>query len=150
MSHRSARDVWSGIRCIAVGFAMLMSPAAEGRAQSNGAPLRLTPESAVSLALANNLNLESARRNPEIADLNVRAAESVWAPAIVATLRQGRADSPASTSLDGTLGVLTDRQVSSDVLLSQQLPWGASYEVGWSSLHRASNSLVNLFQPELN
>ena len=74
----------------------------------------------------------------------------MWTPAVVATLGQGRADSPASTSFDRTLGVLTDRQVSSDVSLSQRLPWGASYEVGWSSLRRSNNSLLNRFQPELN
>ena len=46
--------------------------------------------------------------------------------------------------------MLTDRQVSSDVSLSQRLPWGASYEVGWSGLRRSNNSLLNRFQPELN
>src|SRR4051812_24401061 len=148
--RRSARDLWSGVRCIAVGVAMMIWPPSESGAQSNEAPLRLSPESAVSLALANNLNLESARLNPEIAQFNVRAAESVWAPSIVATLGQGRADSPASTSFDRTLGVLTDRQVSSDVSLSQQLPWGASYEVGWASLRRANSSVLNRYQPELN
>jgi outer membrane protein TolC len=129
---------------------MMICPPSESGAQSNEAPLRLSPESAVSLALANNLNLESARLNPEIAQFNVRAAEGVWAPSIVATLGQGRADSPASTSFDRTLGVLTDRQVSSDVSLSQQLPWGASYEVGWASLRRANSSVLNRYQPELN
>src|SRR3954454_3198873 len=150
MTCRSARDLWRGVKCIAIGAALMCWPPSASGAQSNEAPLRLTPESAVSLALANNLNLESARRTPEIADFTVRAAESVWAPGIVATLGQGRADSPASTSLDPTGGVLTDRQVSSDVSLSQQLPWGASYDVGWSSLRRANSSLLNRFQPELN
>ena len=150
MTSRSTRDLWSGVRCIAVGVAMMICLPSESGAQSNEAPLRLSPESAVSLALANNLNLESARRSPEIAEFNVQAAEGVWTPAIVATLGQGRADSPASTSFDRTLGVLTDRQVSSDVSLNQRLPWGASYEVGWSSLRRANNSLLNRFQPELN
>jgi outer membrane protein TolC len=34
--------------------------------------------------------------------------------------------------------------------VSQLLPWGASYEVGWSSVRRSNNSLLNRFQPELN
>jgi outer membrane protein TolC len=150
MTCRSARDLRCGVRCLAIGAALMIGPPSDSGAQSKEPPLRLSPESAVSLALANNLNLESARRTPEIADFTVRAAESVWAPGIVATLGQGRADSPASTSLDPTGGVLTDRQVSSDVSLSQQLPWGASYDVGWSSLRRANSSLLNRFQPELN
>jgi outer membrane protein len=148
MTSRSARDLRSGVTSIAVGVAMLICAASESGAQSNEAPLRVSPQSAVSLALMNNLNLESARRNPEIAGFNVRAAEGVWKPAIVATLGQGRTDSPASTSLDPAFGVLT-HQVSSDVTLSQQLPWGASYDVGWSSLRRANDSLLNRFQPQL-
>src|SRR4051812_4456384 len=150
MTCRSARDLWCGVRWIAVGAALMICPASESRAQSNEPPLRISPESAVSLAFANNLDLESARRTPEIAEFKVRAAESVWAPAIAATVGQGRADSPASSSFDPTQGVLTDRQVSSDVSLRQQLPWGASYEVGWSSLRRTNSSLLNRFQPELN
>src|SRR5204863_9322050 len=149
MRSRSARDRWAAVRCLAVGVGMMICPPSESGAQSNEAPLRLSPQSAVSLALANNLHLESARRNPEIAELTVRAAESVWTPSIVAMLGQGRADSPASSSFDRTLGVLTDRQVSSDVSLSQQLPWGTSYDVSWSSVRRANNSLLNRFQPEL-
>jgi outer membrane protein len=150
MTSRSADDLRSGMWCVLVGAAVAICASSASGAQSNEAPLRISPESAVSLALANNLNLESARRNPEIAALNLRAAERVWAPSIAATLGQVRAESPASTSFDRTLGVLTDRQVSSDVSLSQRLPWGASYEVGWSSLRRANNSLLNRFQPELN
>src|SRR3954467_10553855 len=109
MTCRSARDLWRGVKCIAIGAALSFWPPSESGAQSNEAPLRLSPESAVSLALANNLDLESARRSPEIAEFTVRAAESVWAPGIVATRGQGRADSPASSSVDRTLGVLTDR-----------------------------------------
>lgn len=149
MTNRSARDLWFRIRCIAVGAIVIGTPSATG-AQSKETPLRITPESAVSLARANNLNLESARRNPEIADFAVLAASGVWTPSVVATLGQSRADSPASTSFDRTLGALTDRQVTSDVSLSQRLPWGASYEVGWSSVQRSNNSLLNRFQPELN
>src|SRR3954467_5164255 len=126
MRSRSERDVWAAVRGAAGGAAMMIWPPINSGAQSNEAPLRLGPQSVVSLALANNLNLESARRGPEIAEFNVRAAESVWTPAIAATVGQGRADSPASTSFDPTQGVLTDRQVLSDVSLSQQLPWGAS------------------------
>src|SRR4051795_13290575 len=111
MTCRSARDLWRGVKCIAIGAALMFWPASESGAQSNEAPLRLSPESAVSLALANNLDLESARHDPEVAGFTVRAAEGVWTPAIAATLGQGRSDNPASTSVDRTLGVLTDRQV---------------------------------------
>ena len=118
-------------------------------AQPAEGPLRVSPKTAVSLALANNVNLESARRGPEIADWNVRAARGAWTPTVVATLNQSDTDSPASTTFDRPLGGLTDRELSSDLALTQLLPWGASYEVGWSSVRRSNTSLLNRFQPQL-
>jgi outer membrane protein TolC len=150
MTSRSARDLRFDSRCVGVAVAIVLCSPFTAGAQTNDVPLRVSPDSAVSLALANNLNLESARRSPEIAAFNLRAAESVWRPSIVATLGQGRADSPANTSFDRTLDVLTHRDVTSDVSVSQLLPWGASYDIGWSSSRRVDNSVLNRFQPELN
>jgi outer membrane protein TolC len=150
MTRRSGKPSWSDVRCGAIGLAIVLCGSSAGGAQPAPAPLRVSPESAVSLALANNLTLESARRGPESAEWNVRAAESVWRPTVVATLGTSQADSPASTSFDRTLGVLTDAQISSDLTLSQQLPWGAWYDAGWSSVRRSNNSVLNRFQPQLD
>ncbi|HEX7941448.1 MAG TPA: TolC family protein, partial [Gemmatimonadaceae bacterium] len=87
---------------------------------------------------------------PEIADLGVRAAASAWIPTLSASLAKSRAESPATGSLDGPLGVLTDRQLSSDIVVSQRLPWGAAYQLGWSGSRNASNSVFNRYQPQLN
>src|SRR5687768_9084735 len=84
--------------CRVVGAALWLCVPATIVAQSSEAVLPISPEAAVSLALANNLNLDSARRTPEIAALNVRASESVWSPGVVATLGHSRADSPPSNS----------------------------------------------------
>lgn len=150
MTGRSPQRLPVRARGVAAGVAVLLSlPSASG-AQSTEAALRISPESAVALALKNNLALESARRGPEIAALDVRAAERVWAPSLAATVGQGRAESPATTAFDRTVGVLADRYMSSEVSLSQRLPWGTSFGLGWSSLRRSSNSSVNRFQPELN
>jgi outer membrane protein TolC len=151
MTNGATHDCRFRIACIVVAAAMMtIGVPTAGRAQSNDDVLRISPDAAVSLAFANNLELESARRSPEIADLDVRAAEGVWRPFVGATLGQGRTDSPASSSFDQALGVLTDSEVSSEVTMSQRLPWGTSYELGWSSLRRSSNSLLNRYEPELN
>jgi outer membrane protein TolC len=138
------------LRCAIAALTIVLGLPSVGGAQSDETPLRVSPEFAVSLALGNNLSLESARRSPEIAELEVRAASSVWVPSVGATLGEARADSPASTSFDRAVGVLIDRQLTADVTVSQRLPWGASYDVGWSSVRRSNNSLLNRFQPELN
>lgn len=149
MTRLSARGFCSSVRKAAAGAMLVLYTAAAGAAQQPAPPLPLSPETAVSLALANNLRLESARQNAHAADFNVQAAESAWAPFIATTLGQGRAQNPAGTSLDQALGVLTDRQTALDVSLGQRLPWGGSYDVGWSSLRRSTNSLLSRFQPEL-
>jgi outer membrane protein TolC len=129
---------------------MIVGVPFESTAQSNTATLRVSPDSAIALALANNLELQGARGNPEIAELAIKAAEGVWRPSLLGTVGRSRVDSPASTSFDRTLSVLTDNQVSADVSLSQRLPWGTSYDVGWTSRRRSNNSLLSRFQPELN
>jgi outer membrane protein TolC len=147
--HRAAGRAWfDGGRAVA-GIAIVLCLAHAAGAQSADTALRVSPESAVELALANNLFLESARRTPEMAGFDILAAHGAWAPSVLATVGHDRSDSPATTSFDRTLGVLTDRQVASGISVSQLLPWGASYEAGWSSLRRSSNSLLNRFQPEL-
>jgi outer membrane protein len=150
MATGSASDLWVSSRCCVAGIAVVFGMPSASGAQSNETPLRVSPEAAVSLALANNLRLESARQTPQIAEFGVRAASSVWVPSVVATLGQARADSPASTSFDRGVGVLSDQQVTSDVSVSQLLPWGASYEVGWDSVRSSNNRVLNRFEPELN
>jgi hypothetical protein len=59
-------------------MAMVLGMPSAAGAQANETPLRISPDSAVSLALGNNLSLESARRTPEITEFDVRAASSVW------------------------------------------------------------------------
>ena len=86
MTSRPAKPSWSDVRCGAIGLLIVTCGSSAGGAQPSQAALRVSPESAVSLALANNLNLASARRGPESADWNVRAKESVWRPTVVTTL----------------------------------------------------------------
>ena len=62
--------------CLALSTAIVLGTAAPGSGQSADTPLRISPDAAVTLALANNLRLESARRSPAMADYDVRAAAS--------------------------------------------------------------------------
>jgi outer membrane protein TolC len=148
--RRSGTAGWRDVACIAAAVVASLAGPSASVAQSIEGALRVSPASAVALAVKNNLILESARRGPEIAESAVRAAAKAWTPGVLATLNASETDSPASTAFDRTLGVLTDRQVASDLSVTQLLPWGTSYEVGWSSLRHSNNSVLNRFQPLLN
>jgi outer membrane protein TolC len=130
--------------------ALMLCAASVSYAQSADVPLRLGADDAVSLALRNNLGLESARRGPEIADLDIEASGHVWNPEVSAAIGRSRADSPPIGAFDSVLGVLTDRELTSRVSVDQQLPWGTSYQADWYGLRRSNNSVLNRFAPELN
>jgi outer membrane protein TolC len=113
------------------------------------APLRLSPEQAVTLALEHNLALKSARLGPQIADLDVNAAATAWTPELSTRLMNSTSEAPPLSALDQAQTTLRDRQLGSELTVAQQLPWGSSYRIGWTGGRRASNSLVMRYRPEL-
>jgi outer membrane protein len=110
--------------------------------------LRLTPERAVALALEHDLELKRDQFGPQIAEADVRAARTAWTPELSTHVFRGRSEAPRTSAIDGG-EVLTDRRLSSDVGLSQRLPWGGSYRLGWDAARQTSNSVFTRFQPEL-
>jgi outer membrane protein len=130
----------------AVALAVLCVMGEQARAQRS--TLRLTPERAVALALEHDLELKRDRFGPQIAEADVRAARTAWTPELSTHVLGGRSEAPRTSAAD--VGErLTDRHVSSDVAVSQRLPWGSSYRIGWDSSRYSSSSVFTRFQPEL-
>jgi outer membrane protein len=130
----------------AVALAVLCVMGEDARAQR--ATLRLTPERAVALALEHDLELKRDSFGPQIAEADVRAARTAWTPEFSTHVLGARSEAPRTSAIDPG-EVLTDRQVSSDVALSQRLPWGSSYRIGWDAARHRNNSAFTRYQPEL-
>ncbi len=113
--------------------------------------LRLTADEAVRLAIENNLGIQIARFDPRIEDLNVAQARAGWAPSFTSTFQNASTVQPNTSFLTGGQGlsVGSDRLVS-NLGLTQALPWGGTYDVGWNSSRQVSDDTFQTFSPRLN
>ena len=143
---RVRRHAWKRT-AVQVG-ALLVAAAGVASAQPEGT-LKLTPEAAVALALEQNLSLRSVRYSPQAADEAVRAAGAAWTPSLTGALANSHALLPAAGVLDQTLATLSQREFASEVGITQRLPFGTSYSVGWRSSRLATNSMTSRYTPEL-
>lgn len=92
--------------------------------QTSSAPIMMTPERAVSLALKQNAGVQAARLGPRIADEDVRAAERAWTPVMSSRLAGIREQLPSESTLTATQASTLRVGRTADVTLQQRLPWG--------------------------
>ena len=117
-------------------------------AQTPAAPLALTVDTAVAMALENNLDLSAARLDPRIGDARVSAAAGLFKPTVASSVNRNNQLSPPSSLLTPT-PTRTD-VVTTNVGLNQKLPWfGTSYSVAWDTSHTTSDSFLNSYNPLL-
>jgi outer membrane protein TolC len=111
---------------------------------------QLSLDQAVQLALENNLGLQVQRLDPQVQDVNITLARSVWAPNLTGTLRAQQSKSPVSGFFAGADDKLTRDGLSTNVGANQQLPWGGSrYTVSWDTSRTKSNSVYDSPNPSL-
>lgn len=128
--------------------AALLFGAAQASAQDRPAPLQLTVDEAVRMALENNVDLAADRYDPQIGDTRVAAAAAAFRPTFSSMVQRNNQLQPPASFLIPT-STRTDA-VTSNVGLSQRLPWfGTSYSVSWDSSHTESNSFLNSYNPLL-
>jgi outer membrane protein TolC len=126
----------------AAAFAQVPTPAPQVR--------RLTVEEAVRAALDTNLGVQVARVDPLIQDLSVALARTAWSPTFNSTLQSASADTPNNSFLSGGQGTATsDARFATNVGVSQQLPWGGNYSVGWDGSRSTTTNLFSNFSPQL-
>src|SRR5262245_38708785 len=130
-------------------FAQAPQPSQQPAASS---PLtrRLTADEAVKLALENNLGIRVARIDPQVQDLNIVNAKTGWTPNFSTTIQTQSNDAPNQSFLAGAQGSKTSSdQYAGNIGVTQTLPWGGSYDLGWDSSHFTSNSSYATFSPQL-
>ncbi|MGH9142523.1 MAG: efflux RND transporter permease subunit, partial [Vicinamibacterales bacterium] len=130
---------------VAVGLA---ASASGQTAAQTPATLRVTVDEAVKMALDHNVDLAADRLDPQISDARVAAANGVFRPAISTGINSNNQLLPPSNFL--TPVAQENDVVSSNAGLSQKLPWyGTSYNLGWTTTHTNSNSILNSYNPLL-
>ncbi len=82
----------------------------------------LTLEDAIARALEMNLDLQTARLNPEIQDLSLRSAEAVFGPTFSTTIGHNNSSQQSTSQLDGGARTSTQRQTLNSSI-SKTLPW---------------------------
>jgi outer membrane protein TolC len=111
---------------------------------------RLTLDEAVQGALENNLGLRAARIEPAVQDLAVAEAQAAWHPTLTSFVQADSVETPNNSFLSGAQGIETrDRRVTMDLGVTQALPWGATYDVGWNSLRATTTNIFSNFSPQL-
>ena len=71
-------------------------------AQDQAEALVLSPDQAVSYALERNLDLKAARLAPQMATLDVRAAEAAWSPHLSGSLSFAGSHRPSGNARHAT------------------------------------------------
>jgi len=126
------------------------NPLAQPATPPEPATRRITVEDAVKLALEHNLGVQVARVNPQLQDLSIASARANWAPSLTSTLVNSSIDSPTNSFLSGGQGPkISDDRFASNVGVSQLLPWGANYSVGWDSTRSTTTNIFSNFSPQL-
>jgi outer membrane protein TolC len=123
------------------------APAAQ--APAAGPVRQLSMEAAISLALQNNLSLRVERINPELQDLAIAQAKTVWTPNLTGSMSTSSRTSPITGFFSGATDKLTSENVRSNVGANQVLPWGANYTMTWDTSRAKSNSVYDSPNPSL-
>jgi outer membrane protein TolC len=156
MAMRQYRSRVARVAVVAVAVIGLALPALAQAPQAPAAqappagPLRqLSMEDAIGLALQNNLSLRVERINPELQDLAIAQARTVWTPNLTGSVSTTSRTSPISGFFSGATDKLTQDNFGSNVGANQVLPWGANYTVLWDTSRRESNSVYDSPNPSL-
>ncbi|MDP7477955.1 MAG: TolC family protein [Vicinamibacterales bacterium] len=141
--------VASNLRDTPVTAGGIVLPAAA--LQPGGAAVRhLTVDEAVTLGLEQNLDLRVERLNPQIQDLGVAEARSVYTPMLSTTLQGNNRNSPSNSFLSGGDLKVTDRLLSDSVDVVQDVPWaGGRYSASWDNSHSSTTNIFSSFDPIL-
>jgi len=119
---------------------------------TDGRPIRrLTADEAVKLAIENNLGIQISRVDPQIEDLNIAAARGAWAPAFNTQFQNNSIQRPSANIFTGSQEAnFKQDNFTSNFGITQNLPWGGVYDVGWDNSRVTSNNQGNLWKPQLN
>lgn len=149
MSYSMPRTTLIALLGLVLNSPLLLGQTGGRPPQSPALVRQLSIDDAVKLALEQNLGIRSDRLNPQIEDVAISQARSLWAPNLTSTLSTNSQNSPATSVFAGGQTRVTDSRFSTQLGLSQSLPTGANYSLAWSSARATSTNFFNTFEPLL-
>jgi outer membrane protein TolC len=131
--------------------AALAAAAAQAAAQPSGESIRrISIDEAVKSALEQNLGIRIQRIDPQIQDMGVAQAQSAWAPSLTSTFSKNSQTQQSTSALSGGATSIDNGTFSTQVGLSQTLPWGGNYTGSWNNSRFTTTNLFSSFSPQLN
>ena len=79
-----------------------------------------------------------------------RAGAQLWLPTLSSTLQGVKQDNPATSALAGGQTTITDNRFTTQVGMSQILPFGTSYSLAWNSARSTTTNIFTNYNPLLN
>jgi outer membrane protein len=131
----------------------IVSDAPQGAAAATSAVVALTLDDAVKFALERNLDISVQRLNPEISDIAIASARSVYHPSLTSTVMQSSTHATPNSQLQLSSG---GGGTNSEALnynggIAQSLPWGGgSFQATLNNARNITNSNNALFNPQFN
>ncbi len=115
---------------------------------ANQLPLSLND--AIRLALQNNNDIETAKKDVEIAEFNLRGADGVYAPAFVSDSFYERRTTPTASVIGGAVnGAVTNSTLTSTAGISGLTRrGGGSYNLGFTSSRTNTSNLNATLNPQ--
>ncbi len=112
--------------------------------------LPLTLNDAIKLALENNNDIETAKKDVEIAEFNLRGADGVYDPAFVSDSFYDRRTTPTASVIGGAVnGAVTVSTLSSSAGLTGLMRrGGGSYNFGFTSSRSNTSNLNATLNPQ--
>jgi outer membrane protein TolC len=123
---------------------------AEPPVEPGAAVVSLSLEEAMGIALERNLDLQSARLNPQNVDYQLQSARAAWLPQYTANYSYRNSTSPSNNTLEGVSAVTNNSQ-SYNASVSQSLPWfGSSVSASFNNSRQATNNVTARLNPSYN
>jgi outer membrane protein len=117
--------------------------------RGGGAVRRLTIDEAVQVALEQNLDVQVAKIDPQLQQLTVDQAKSVWLPQLASNIQFRSSSTEPNSALSGAIDALTNRSFFGSATVDQVLPTGTSYSIGMDATRATTNDIFSNFDPRL-
>lgn len=110
-------------------------------------PVTLTLDEAIRIALENNLDMQSARLNPEIQAYSRIAAQATYNPSFSSSFGYNHSSNLSTSQLDGGTRITTQRGTF-NMSINQNLPWyGGRLSAGINNSRTSTDNIFSTMNP---